>query len=630
MSRDAPPGAGAVMVPAVPDPTAPSTGHGGPSRRCRVLLTVGIALYALLLGSLGWLRYATFHDTTFDLALYARMAWGLVRLEFWNPVVDAHFLGVHFSPVLLPLGLLGLLFGTVPVLLGAQALALALAAWPLALLAGRRLGDLGALAAAFGWMAYPNLSRVGTDEFHPGTLAVLPLAWAIEAADRGAGKALLVACAGAMACREDLGIVVAPLTLVAAAARPALRRMAVAMALGSAAWTALFVLLVVPAFAPRESSMALHFGKWGQGAAGVVLGLLSSPGRLLEHLMEPQRLAYLPAVLAPLAMLPVLAPRWTLVAMPVLVANLLSDWPDAARPSSHYLTVAVAPLAAAAIEAAGRLSVGLGHCGPPLLTLVLAAAIAHALEGGTPLSWAFDPRSFSEDDRSRAARRIVERIPADASVHAPYALMPHLAEREEIFKPVPPERRARFVVLDLWHRRRWAHDETLLRTTEEPLARDWLARRDHALVAAEGDFVLLERGRPPRSGIVRRYLVESGTPDAERGVALSRCLRLIGTEPAGAWAMALTLRAVDRCPRDLAVRIGASWRPRRVDLLFDGLLSPELLEPGQVARSVHVLDASERAAYREGRLRVGLLRSSGARPEPCDPMTVPLPAPAAD
>src|SRR5690606_11696903 len=169
-------------------------------------------------------------------------------------------LGLHLSPVLVPLGVLGWLVGTVPVLLVVQAFAVAASAWPLAAIGARRLGATGAAFGTACWFAYPNLGHVATFEFHPGTLAVLPLAWACDALDRGDGKALLWAVVGTLACREDLALCTALLGLTAAFTVPPLRTMGLRLALGSAAYAALFALVLHPLFAPAQGSFEAHFG----------------------------------------------------------------------------------------------------------------------------------------------------------------------------------------------------------------------------------------------------------------------------------------------------------------------------------------------------------------------------------
>jgi hypothetical protein len=78
------------------------------------------------------------------------------------------------------------------------------------------------------------------------------------------------------------------------------------------------------------------------------------------------------------------------------------------------------------------------------------------------------------------------------------------------------------------------------------------------------------------------------------------------------------------CPPDLALRFGTESTPRRVDLLFDGLLSPAQLHDEKVV-SWHALEAGERARILERGLRIGALRADGAPPEQGDPISTLVP-----
>jgi hypothetical protein len=252
--------------------------------------------------------------------------------------------------------------------------------------------------------------------------------------------------------------------------------------------------------------------------------------------------------------------------------------------------------------------------------LLSAAIVAHGIGGATPLSIRFDPAAFTSDVRSRSMLAMETALPATASVQAPDALLAHFAERRTLRRAPPPEMRTEFVVLDLAHRRRFRHLEALVRTDEEPIARAWLARDDHAIVAADGDFVLLERGLDPREGVgVERYVV--GHVDRDASTTLTACLGL-ASAALGPDGLALELVARGACPDDLALRVGTGLRPRRVDLIADGLLSPAHFRSGDRIRSLHVLSALEReATLREG-LHVGAIRASGARPEHGDPISI--------
>ncbi|MDQ3033070.1 MAG: DUF2079 domain-containing protein, partial [Myxococcota bacterium] len=403
-----------------------------------------------------------------------------------------------------------------------------------------------------------------------------------------------------------------------------LARTGIAIAIGSLAYVLVFVLVLHPMLAPPRGSLELHFGRFGDSTTEVALHVLTHPRELLEHLAVSHRLLYLAVITAPFALLPLLRPGYLLLGAPILAINLLSEFPGTTDLDSHYLTTALPLILASGVHGAAALP---DSALLRLAPLGLCAALSHLVLGGTPLSLSFAREDYVEDENTRAARGIVAQIPDGASVQAPDALLPHLAERRVVRRAPPPETSTDYVVFDASHRRRFRHEEDLLRTEEEPILRAWLGRDDHALIGAGGDYLLLQRGRDPREGIgVTRYVV-GATDDPAEGERLAACLGLreARMERAGAsgQALRLTLELVARgpCPEDLALRIGRGKRPRRVDLIADGLLSPAHFRAGDVIRSTHALGAGE---VSEGELRVGALRSSGARPEHGDPVSVPV------
>lgn len=588
-------------------------------RALRVVWLSGL-VFAALCFLLSMLRYRTFHSHTFDLAFYARMGWGEAHFDGWQPIVGASVYGLHLVWALEVLGLIGAVIGQVPTLLLAQSLALGAAALPLGRIAARRLGSPWAapFAAALLFL-HPNTLHVAAGDFHPGTLAVLPIAWLMDALDRRSVEGLVLSSLGVLACREDLGLLTALAAgLFAWRTTGRARQVSLRVAALSLVYVAVFALVLLPVFGPREGSLALHFGSRGESPGGVVAHLLTHPGALIAHLSTSARLAYLPTALAPLAFLPLAAPE-LLVALPIVGVALISEFPTATHIDSHYFTPALPVLVATSAIGLGRLVARGRLRADGWLALPIAAAViaAHVAGGGSPLAARFDARAFTPDGNTEAATRVVEVVGPSRSVQAPDVLLAHLSERRDVRRAPPPEGLTDFVVLDVSHRRRLRSDEDLLRTDEEPLARSWLAREDHALVLLEGDFAVLERNRSPRDGVGFAANVRSGG-DPEQGEPLCACLRLADASIEGD-ALTLTLIAASACDSDLALRIGVGYRPRRVDLIAEGAVSPAHLRLGDVITSRHVLSERERTAIAEQGLRIGALRTSGSPPEHGDP-----------
>ncbi len=604
-------------------------------RWINVCVVATIAVVALCFAWAAWARFSTFHNRTFDLAFYGRLAWGIMHADGWEPIVGANVLGLHLSPVLVPIAVAGWLAGYVPVLLVTQALCLAATAWPLGRMGARRFGAAGAVFGAVAFWLYPNVFHVASYEFHPGTIAVLPLAWALDGADRGDAKTLFWSSLGVLACREDLALMTALLGLLARFDSRT-RRAGGVIALISLAHLALFAAVLHPIFAPPRGSMQLHFGKWGNSSSEVILHWLTHPWSVIEHLSETKRLLYLPKVLGPLALLSLGSPRWLVVALPVFGVSLMSDFPTTTDLDCHYLTPALPPILLSAIDGTARLSKWIDQWLAPLKTAgrwvgiglpSVSVVAAHVVAGGTPIARDYDRAQFVPDDRSVHARAAVDAVSPGASVQAPDCLLPHLVERQFLHRAPPPEQLADFVVLDTSHRLRFPNQESVLRTFEEPNLRNWLARDDHRVVLYSDNFVVLERGREPRTGTGAKYILSKPHHGAQRDgppARLTECLSLRSGRRKGA-QVTLELEAHGPCAPDLAIRIGQEqptneYRPGAVVLPFGGELSPKHLRSGDVVQSSHKIDRLSRAR----RIWVGVLRESGARPDPNDPVGVPL------
>lgn len=572
-------------------------------------LAQGAVLFAFALA-----RFENVHQRTFDLALYARIAYGLSRFDLHSPVLDTLPLGTHIAPILLPLGLVGRWLGTVQVLLFAQSACIALCVFPLARIGARHLGRRGVVLAAFALWLFPNIFHVATYEFHPGTLAMLPICWAFDALDVGDLKGLALSCLAILLCRESFGLTAAIFALLfyARERRPG----ALLLSLGCVAYTAL-ALWVVLSHAPENSSAAQHFGTWGGSPLGVLGALVHDPARVLAHFSERERLAYLPTLLAAVAFLPLRAPWLLLPAAPDLTLNLLSTFPTTLQLYSHYLTPAVPALIVAAL-------VGAAHLQRPAFSAIclVTLAIAHHVSGGSPLSLDFDRTAFTADDDTRAARAILAEIPREASVQAPDSLLPHLAERTALRRAPPPLSDSDWVVVDVSHRQRYARLEDLLRTSEEPFVRALLARRDHALVRYAPPYALFVRGPSPRStGEGAACFSEARDPSQD--VRLTDCLSVQDAEFVRG-KLRLVLEAHGPCRPDLALRFGPQDNPFHVELLCNGKLSPARLRAGDVVEAIYPLYAHERAAAQAGELWVGAVRADGKTVRADDPLAQPV------
>jgi len=260
---------------------------------------------------------------------------------------------------------------------------------------------------------------------------------------------------------------------------------------------------------------------------------------------------------------------------------------------------------------------------PIFVLWLITLALGHYTLGGSPLSRDFERAAFASDAHTLAAQAVLAAIPAGESAQAPDPLLPHLAERAHIYRAAPPLQDARFVVVDVSHRHKYAGREDLLRTSEEPLVRDLLASSDHGLLVYAPPYALFERGRAARSapGVRQCFVTEAQPP----GVRINSCLSAVDAS-LDKQTLTLTLRAHGSCPADLALRFGEHDAPYHLELLCGGALSPAQLKEGDLIRSRYqLLGKKELVAADSGELWLGTVRADGTTLAPDDPLAVPVP-----
>ncbi len=558
----------------------------------------------VLFAALALSRYRTWHNETFDLAFYARMVWGAGHWDLANPLVNAPLWGLHLSLVLLPLGVLSRFVHVVPLILVVQAVCVGAAGIPLARLAFRRIGHP---AAAFGALAvyllYPTVGSVATYEFHPSSLALLPLALALDWFDQREVRKGCFALLLAAACREDVALVCA-LTGASLALRPKHRKEGAAIFVFFALWFVVYLFGIAPRYLPRHGSLQLHYGHLGSSPGAIVAHLLRHPIATLRELATPARLLYVPRLLVPVAALPLLRPRWLLpIAAPVAI-NLLSQFPTAVQIHSHYTTLAVPFVIVAAVHGfAHLLAVGAerpARWAAAASCAVLAGTLHMQHRAGVLpfIARRYDPNAFVADSRMTALDTVVNVIPGDAAVAAPDYVLPHLAERVRIFR-YPTERRPEYIVLSTEHRLLHTGTQELWRNIEETAVRGALFWKRYGVWAVVGNYIILREAWPIRTYARGRYVEFDPDPRVHRAhvdVGAHLAVAGWGTEHIEhGTRVVLLLVAKQPMPYDVNFEVG--WGPLhphldRQDpqrtyafLPFDGAFHPSFVRAGEVVRT---------------------------------------------
>ncbi|HEX6676052.1 MAG TPA: DUF2079 domain-containing protein [Actinomycetes bacterium] len=399
-------------------------------------IALGITLAVFVLGSLyqTWTLHQRFGTYGYDVGIYDQGTWLLSRLHRpFSTIRGLPLFGDHASYVLLLVAPLYRIWADPRLLLTIQVLFLALPAVVVYRLGARRLGHPAAgLAVAVAYLAYPAMQWAIVWQFHPETIAAGALAMAALAADRDQPRATYAWLAVALACREDVGLVVAGFgALLAVSGKRELGRRIALLGLG---YFLVVTFLLIPLANGRPTAQfEATYRIGGHGPLAVLLGLPWIVLHAATTAISNDGLFYLLLVFLPLAGLPLLAPRWLLPVAAPLLLNLASAHPEQHQIRFHYLATAAPFLALAAIAGLEVVAARRRALLAPLLVLMVLLAFMVDQRTG-PTLWSKDkvlPAASAVDaSRDAALATVAPGEPVSAQFH----LVAHLTHRTRAYE----------------------------------------------------------------------------------------------------------------------------------------------------------------------------------------------------
>ena len=354
----------------------------------------GWLLVALMLAFTAW--FSAYSFRLHDAHLTHKSDLGQMDLAIWNTAHGRFVQGIkgeavstrltdHVEPIFLPVSLVFWLWDDVRALLILQAAALAAGAWPIYLLARRRVGYWGlGIVFALAYLLAPALQAAAVAEFHALPLAAPLIAWALWAVeDRRWGEfviagvllagvqegmALLTATLGLYAMAREIGRPKTQLNTAGIPNTPYHLLAGLGVFLFGLAWFYIATFVIISHYASQaygldQTPYVARFGALGDSFGDVLRALLSRPGLVLRLASEPLRLRYLFGLLAPTAFLALLGPEILLLGAPLLLANLLSAFPFQYSGELHYSAPLVPFFIVAGVVGLGRLMQGVQRIG---------------------------------------------------------------------------------------------------------------------------------------------------------------------------------------------------------------------------------------------------------------------------
>ena len=301
---------------------------------------------------------------------------------------------------------------------------------------GLRLLDADfALTLAFAYLLYPALLFVALFEFHPVALAVFFLLGALEAFERQSLRPFLIFLCLALACQEDVSLVVAALGIYGLLRRRPLAWSLVPLGLGAGLFS-LSALFLMPRWNPGTVNFWLLYSHLGQGFSEILGFVLTHPLRTFSMMVEgTARKVFIINLLVPLGFLPLLDPKSFLLTFPSFFEQLLSRRGFQNMLYFHYTALLIPFLFFAALHGL-RVLLRMPFIAVKrtlLQILLISLALLSTVTTGSFGTLQGTLRETRSGLLDAKRQQLVQSIPADASVVTTFEFLPRLTNRLHLY-----------------------------------------------------------------------------------------------------------------------------------------------------------------------------------------------------
>jgi uncharacterized membrane protein len=396
-----------------------------------IVLLLLVTAYAVFYGMWSVRKYVALNAPAFDMGIFDQGVWLLSR--FKDPfvtILGLNLFGDHLCFTMLAFVPMYWIWPGPETLLVVQAMVLAVGAIPVFLLAARALENRWfATVPAFAYLLTPALGWLNLENFHPDSLEVPLVLFALYFATRGRWRWYFAMVIPLMLVKEETVLFLVPLGIYVAL-RHSIRMGLLTVGL-SIVWFVVGFFGIQPALSGASAgaldSWRIPFG----GLGGLVKTTFQRPWDVIAYMLTAEKIQYMFQLLTPLLFLPLLTWR-SLMALPVLLYNLISNFWYQSNLQYHYHSMLTPVLWATGLLALERFRrVSLRRA---VITVVLLMTLFSAYMWG-PLPSSRQPSYYPDPGHpdAVAAAEAFALIPDDAAVSAIDKFAAHLATRELIY-----------------------------------------------------------------------------------------------------------------------------------------------------------------------------------------------------
>jgi len=418
------------------------TGRSG-VRFARTSILVLACLFFLISTGASYARWADFQYRTFDLAFYAQAIWQFLHGRFTVTVEPIPLLGNHVEPIAFLIAPLLAIFQHPMVFVIVQNAALATMG-PIGFDIANRLG-LDARRSFFlaaSLLIAPAAGYIALHEFHPEALTAPFLLMMLRARLIRSRIQHWVWFVAVLACKENMALLLATYCAVNLIVDRregfTLRSWYLWPLVLAVIWLLICVKLIIPALNTGEIDYMGLYSQIGTSGRDILVNAFTKPqliGKALTQGITHGNLFF--GLLLPFLCLPLLAPRWLIISIPVLCQHLLSWRSSEWNIYFHYAAPLLPFFWFGTVEAIARgktaklLPARVDRTLPAVIVLACLAGQVWIGPFGEIVSVTADWFSGAKDRARKTA--FVSGIPPQASIVAPFPYLSHLALREKLY-----------------------------------------------------------------------------------------------------------------------------------------------------------------------------------------------------
>ncbi|HUC33321.1 MAG TPA: DUF2079 domain-containing protein, partial [Ilumatobacteraceae bacterium] len=320
-----------------------------------------ITIFACVFGSLAAQNQRNFGTWAYDMSIYDQGFWLVSHGSSWMTSRGLDFWGHHVNPIALVFAPAYWLGAGPTFLYVVQAIVLALGAWPVYLIARDAIKTpwMG-LVFAVVYLMYAPVQWISWAMFHPEALVITPFlfAWWFATKERWLPYFVMVVLCLMM--REDVALAVVMLGLVLfvvhrnAPDRRRVNLMAGATVVLGVVWYLVATQFIIRHFNDGQDPFYItyFYGHYGDSASEVLAEMIRRPDRVVSDAVQADRLKFYKQMSWPMGWTYLFSPLGLLMAVPQLLASVITLTPYARMINYQYTSIMIAPIVIASIYGA--------------------------------------------------------------------------------------------------------------------------------------------------------------------------------------------------------------------------------------------------------------------------------------